>query len=245
MDREYLVNQLMKIAKQNGVDIDAEVLGMIVNKSIFRVVAKGGILQNVGEETKTAALVLNGICRAYYVDGDGNDITRGFSIPGTLCMDEGLFGYRESIVTWETLEETTLMFFDIQEMKKLIYENNQLKDVYIMLLENALRYKIYRENGFLVENATERYIHLKKLYPTICESVKQHYVATYLAILQRFHLYSTYKGCYFNDKRSIFISSNEWRNTYESISYRKIYSIKEKTEKSNTGTISREAWRIQ
>ena len=72
MDREYLVNQLMKIAKQNGVEIDAEVLGMIVNKSIFRVVAKGGILQNVGEETKTAALVLNGICRAYYVDGDGN-----------------------------------------------------------------------------------------------------------------------------------------------------------------------------
>ena len=110
MDREYLVNQLMEIAKQNGVEIDAEVLGMIVNKSIFRVVAKGGILQNVGEETKTAALVLNGICRAYYVDGDGNDITRGFSIPGTLCMDEGLFGYSESIVTWETLEETTLMF---------------------------------------------------------------------------------------------------------------------------------------
>ena len=113
MDREYLVNQLMEIAKQNGVEIDAEVLGMIVNKSVFRVVAKGGILQNVGEETKTAALVLNGICRAYYADGDGNDITRGFSIPGTLCMDEGLFGYRESIVTWETLEETTLMFFDI------------------------------------------------------------------------------------------------------------------------------------
>ena len=163
MDREYLVNQLMEIAKQNGVEIDAEVLGMIVNKSVFRVVAKGGILQNVGEETKTAALVLNGICRAYYVDGDGNDITRGFSIPGTLCMDEGLFGYRESIVTWETLEETTLMIFDIQKMKKIIYENNQLKDVYIMLLENALRYKIYRENGFLVENATERYIHFKKI----------------------------------------------------------------------------------
>lgn len=49
-----------------------------------------------------------------------------------------------------------------------------------MLLENALRYKIYRENGFLVENATERHIHFKKLYPTICESVKQYYVATYL-----------------------------------------------------------------
>ena len=182
MDREYLVNQLMKIVKQNGVEIDAEVLGMIVNKSILRVVSKGSILQNVGEETKTAALVLNGICRAYYVDGDGNDITRGFSISGTFCMDEGLFGYSESIVTWETLEETTLMFFEIQEIKDLIYENNQLKNLYIILLENALRYKIYRENGFLVENATQRYIHFKKLYPMICESVKQQYVATYLGI---------------------------------------------------------------
>lgn len=182
MDREYLVNQLMNIAKQNGVEIDAEILGMIVNATVFRVVSKGSILQNVGEETKTAALVLNGICRAYYVDEDGNDITRGFSIPGTFCMEEGLFGYNESIVTWETLEDTTLMFFEIQEIKELIYENNQLKNTYIMLLENALRYKIYRENGFLVENATQRYVHFKKLYPMICESVKQQYVATYLGI---------------------------------------------------------------
>ena len=110
------------------------------------------------------------------------DITRCFSIPGTFCMDEGLFGYSESIVTWETLEETNLMFFEIQEIKDLIYENNQLKNVYIILLENALRYKIYRENGFLVENATQRYIHFKKLYPMICETVKQHYVVTYLGI---------------------------------------------------------------
>ena len=182
MDREYLVNQLMNIAKQNGVEIDAEILGMIVNATVFRVVSKGSILQNVGEETKTAALVLNGICRAYYVDEDGNDITRGFSIPGTFCMEEGLFGYNESIVTWETLEDTTLMFFEIQEIKELIYENNQLKNTYIMLLENALRYKIYRENGFLVENATQRYVHFKKLYPLICESVKQQYIATYLGI---------------------------------------------------------------
>ena len=182
MDREYLVNQLMKIAKQNGVEIDAEVLGMIVNKSIFRVVAKGGILQNVGEETKTAALVLNGICRAYYVDGDGNDITRGFSIPGTLCMDDGMFGYDDSLCEWETLEETTIMIFNTEDMKKLIYGNDHMKNAYIQLLENALRYKIYRENGFLVENAAERYVHFKKLYPQICSKAAQRHIATYLGI---------------------------------------------------------------
>lgn len=182
MDREYLINQFINIVNQSGVEITADILGAIVNKAVFHVASKGSILQNAGEKTKATALVLNGICRAYYVDGDGNDITRGFSIPGTFCMDEGLFGYSESFVIWETLEETTLMFFEIQQMKELIYENSQLKNVYIMFLENALRYKIYRENGFLVENATERYIHFKKLYPMICNSVKQQYVATYLGI---------------------------------------------------------------
>lgn len=146
MDREYLVNQFINIVKESGVEITADILGAIVNKAVFRVASKGSILQNAGEKVKTTALVLNGICRAYYVDEDGNDITRGFSIPGTFCMDEGLLGYSESFVIWETLEETALMFFEIQQMKELIYENNQLKNVYIMFLENALRYKIYREN---------------------------------------------------------------------------------------------------
>lgn len=182
MDKEYLIHRLNDIAKQNSIHLSEETLESIVNVSVFRVVSKGEILRNTMDENNTAALVLNGMCRAFYVDGDGNDITRGFSIPGTLCMDEGLFGYPESIVTWETLEETIMMIFDVSKMKKIILENDELKNVYIMLLENALRYKIYRENGFLVENATERYLHFKKLYPMICEKVKQHQLASYLGI---------------------------------------------------------------
>ena len=65
---------------------------------------------------------------------------------------------------------------------KIIRENVSFKDVWIHLLESALRYKIYRENGFLVENATERYIHFKKLYPDLSERVPQRHIATYLGI---------------------------------------------------------------
>lgn len=108
MDKDYLIHQLMDLAKQNNIELSEEILGKIVYMSIVHVVSKGEILRQV--------------------------------------------------------------------------ENDELKNVYIMLLENALRYKIYRENGFLVENATERYLHFKKLYPTICEKVKQHHLASYLGI---------------------------------------------------------------
>lgn len=182
MNREYFINKLMNMAKQNGFELDREIIGEVVNNSVFRIIFKGSILKNVGEKADTVALVLSGICRAYYVDGDGNDITRGFAPAGTMCMDEGLFGYSESIATWEALEESTLIIFETKKIKKLIHENIQLKDMYITLLENALRYKLYRENGFLVENATQRYINFKKLYPEICRTVKQHYIATYLGV---------------------------------------------------------------
>lgn len=182
MDKEYLISQLNMIAMQNNVFLSGEILGEIVAISVFKVVNRGEIIRNITDENKTAALVLGGMCRAYYVDEEGNDITRGFSIPGTLCMDEGLFGYPESIVTWETIEETTLMIFDVAKIKDIILKNDELKNIYIMLLENALRYKIYRENGFLVENASERYLHFRKMYPMICDKVKQHQLASYLGI---------------------------------------------------------------
>lgn len=182
MDKEYIVSQLVNTAHKYDVDIDAETLGKIVGMSAIRIIEKGSILRYIGDKTDSAGLILGGIVRCYYVDSEGNDITRGFSIDGALCMDDGIFGYEESICEWEVLEDTVLMVFDVKEIKRLILENDNLKNVYINLLEKALRYKIYRENGFLVENATERYIHFKKLYPEICNRVAKHHIATYLGI---------------------------------------------------------------
>ena len=182
MDKEYLVNQLMNKAHQYDIEIDAQTLGKIVSLSVIRVFEKGSILRHIGDKTDSSGIVLSGLVRCYYIDDNGNDITRGFSIDGALCMDDGLFGYSESICEWEAIEETVLMIYNVGKIKELISENEQLKNVYIKLLENALRYKIYRENGFLVENATERYIHLRKLFPEICGRVSQQYIASYLGI---------------------------------------------------------------
>lgn len=182
MDKKQIVSQLMSIAKQHKIEISSDILEEMVNISVCRVAEKGKSLRHIGDETSNSGLVLSGVVRSFYIDGNGNDITRGFSITGTLCMDEGILGYSESLTEWETLEETTLMVFGVEQIKKLINENDSLKNAYMTFLENALRYKIYRENGFLIENATERYIHFRKLYPTICSSVKQQYIATYLGI---------------------------------------------------------------
>ncbi|HBI52881.1 MAG TPA: hypothetical protein DDX72_08895 [Ruminococcaceae bacterium] len=182
MNKQIIIEQLAALAETYKLDLDNNTLEQIVMLSTFRIIEKGTLLRSIGDSTDTAALVLDGMARCYYIDGDGNDITRGFSVKGTLCMDDGMFGYTESLTEWETLTDTTLMFFNVGEIKQLINENDALKNTYIQLLENALKYKIYRENGFLVENASERYIHFRKMFPEICQTVKQQYIATYLGI---------------------------------------------------------------
>ena len=182
MDKNYLVGQLKLYANANQIIVNEELLGDIVSKATFRVVPKGEILSSIGDDTSTAGLILSGLTRCYYIDEDGNDITRGFAAEGYMCMDEGFFGYPERICMWEAIEESTVMFCNTSDIKRIIRENVEFKDIWIKLLENALRYKIYRENGFLVENATERYLHFKKLYPSLNDRVPQKHIATYLGI---------------------------------------------------------------
>ena len=182
MDKNYFVEQLKIFAERLHISVGEELLGTIVNKATFRILPKGQIISSIGDDTSEAGLVLSGLSRCYYIDNDGNDITRGFAPEGFMCMDEGFFGYPERICMWETLQETTIMFCRTADIKVLIKENAAFKDLWICLLEQALRYKIYRENGFLVENATERYIHFKKLYPDLSRKVPQKHIATYLGI---------------------------------------------------------------
>ena len=75
-----------------------------------------------------------------------------------------------------------VLFADAVERIELILGDERLKSVWIDLLEGSLRYKIYRENGFLVENATERYLAFRKRFPELISRIPQRYIATYLGI---------------------------------------------------------------
>jgi len=182
MDKSYIISQMKALSKKLCLDFDDEVYDSVIEFSEFKVYSKGSLLAGIGDKAAKAGIVMNGVVRSYYIDGDGNDITQFFSKEGSFCMDEGMMGFDEIIKMWEAVEESTVMIFDVKKMKELIFSSEKLKTLWIELLESGMRYKIYRENGFLVENATERYLHFRKLYPELCGIVPQKHIATYLGI---------------------------------------------------------------
>ena len=182
MDKSYIVKQLRELSDKVGLALSDAVLDEVIDFSKFKVYSKGAILANSGEKASYAGIVMNGVVRSYYIDGDGNDITQWFATEGSMCMDSGMYGFDEMTAMWEAIEESTVMLFEVKKMKALIHSDEYLKSLWIDLLEGGMRYKIYRESGFLTENATERYLKFRENYPDLLTRVPQRYIATYLGI---------------------------------------------------------------
>ena len=182
MSKDYIIEQLKQLAAIHDLSIDEDILNRAIDMAHFKVFSKGTLLKSIGDRADAVGLVIDGLVRCYYIDSDGSDMTRGFGFEGGMIMDEGVLGYSEYICMWETLEDSTVMFFGTEEFDRFIMSSEALKALWIRVLKDGLRYKMYRETGFLVESAAERYLHFKKLFPKLCESVPQKHIATYLGI---------------------------------------------------------------
>ena len=182
MNKDHIIGQLKRLTAIHDLSVDEDILSRAVEMAHFKVFSKGTLLKSIGDRADTVGLVLDGLVRCYYIDSDGSDMTRGFGFEGGMIMDEGVLGYSEHICMWETLEDSTVMLFGTEEFDRFIMSSETLKTLWIQALKDGLRYKMYRENGFLIESAAERYLHFKKLFPKLCETVPQKHIATYLGI---------------------------------------------------------------
>ena len=182
MDKAYLIKQLKNLSDGFGLGISEDAIEKAISFSRFKIYSKGEVIARTGDKATAAGFVISGVVRSYYVDNDGNDITQYFASEGSWCVDSGMVGFEEMQANWEAIEDVTVMLFDVADMRALIYSDEQLKNVWIMALESGMRYKIYRENGFLVESATERYVAFRKRYPQLADRVPLRYIATYLGI---------------------------------------------------------------
>lgn len=122
-----------------------------------------------------------GLCRQYYLDADGNDITRGFAVEGEFCCTECHIQGEWAAFNVETLEACEMLAFRFEDLTQL-RDSTYMKEVYIGALEKCLRRRIYREADFMMKNAQDRYIAFCQSYPEYEARVRQVYLASYLGM---------------------------------------------------------------
>ena len=133
---------------------------------------------------KECYYIVKGLCRQYYIDDSGADVTRGFISEGGFCCTEALFESDRSRYSIETLEECHMLVFRPRDVEAKLKDSMYMHQVYIAALVLNIRNRIRRENMFLTCSAVERYQQFLKSYPELRNRIKQVHLATYLGINQ-------------------------------------------------------------
>ena len=144
--------------------------------------SKGEIILGIGSSMNKVFLVLNGIARSYYLDDEGNDVTKLFYPEMSLIAGESFFQMGKSIQSFEALEDVDTLSFNAKELKEYFLKLPVLQELYIKFLENSIIYKMHREYGFQIKHAAERYLDFQKEFPHLEQRVNQSYIASYLGI---------------------------------------------------------------
>lgn len=139
------------------------------------------VLLRVGEAPSWYYFLYKGLCRQYYLDTGGGDVTRGFATEGEFCCTECHIQSAVSAYYVETLENCEALAFRYETLDQL-RDSPYMKDVYIGALEKQLRQRIYREASFMAERAVDRYRSFRRSYPNYETRVRQAYLASYLGM---------------------------------------------------------------
>ncbi|MBS7008806.1 Crp/Fnr family transcriptional regulator [Anaerostipes sp.] len=150
-------NIISKIFKDHNLSPGEEKLNQIVMIAQEINFPAGTTIQDIGMEQKYLYLIIKGAARSYYIDVNGNDVTKRFLIEDEFAVGESLF-LTESLEVFEALENLKCLRFEAERFKDIILSDNTLSMIYIKMLEQTVIYKMHREYSFQNMPAKERYL---------------------------------------------------------------------------------------
>ncbi len=136
-----------------------------------------------GDTPKTVGFNLDGIFRLYYVDEDGNDMTKGFSTAGEFVISySALAQQRPSFFSIEALVDTHILQFSYSQWMQMVEADIRWYPLLFKLLERVYIMKEMRERSFLVDSATDRYLAFQREYPHLQGKIKLYHIASFIGI---------------------------------------------------------------
>jgi CRP-like cAMP-binding protein len=165
----------------------------------YKKIKKNQYLLEAGNKLSDIGYNINGLFRYFYIDYEGNDITKYFVSDNNFILSiSSLIEQAPSLFYIQALTDSDVLLAPADRVFELIQRNAYWQKIYKYLLETTYILKEKREAEFLLYDATDRYLHFMQECPEIIKNAKQHYIASYLGIAPE-HL-SRIRAQLLNDK---------------------------------------------
>lgn len=159
---------------------DRNLINEIVKMSMIKSVKKGEYLIRQGQQAEYLFFLIEGICRGFFVDINGKDITDCLMYKsGTPIMATSDLS-NTSQITIEALVNSTVLCVSLEGFKNLLECFAEVNALYRHLLQNSN--DLHRSLKIMAYQFTamQRYHWFLKNYPGIIDKISHKYIASYL-----------------------------------------------------------------
>lgn len=165
-----------------GIKMNRNIAEMINGEASFVEFPEKHIVLLEGMKSSNLFLIIRGIVRGYYIDDQGNDITKCFSSEKEFFSSEGLRTGRVSSFTIECLEACQCIRLPYELVHKIMKEDENLKNFFLNYNLSEIEKLEKKAKNLALMNAEERYIDFCKQYPYLHNRVELKYIASYIGI---------------------------------------------------------------
>lgn len=158
-------------------------LSQISGITSFSEIDKGNVFVRLNSPNSKEYFVLNGICRSYLLNPDGEEVTISFfsenSVlsPYTTRTREG-----RSSLNFQALTPVKIGVMDAKAFEHLMVENLEIREFGNTVLRQELREKIDKEIGMASLTAKDRLIKFRERHPLFENLIPHPTISSYLGI---------------------------------------------------------------
>ncbi len=146
-------------------------------------VKKGETFIRQNRRNKKEYFVLEGVCRSYLINPEGEEITISFFTSKSVLSPYTTRTKEEiSILYFQALTEVKIVSIDAAKFEKLMINNLEIRNFGNTVLRNELALKVDKEIGLASLPAKERLIKFRKQFPMLENLIPNSYIASYLGI---------------------------------------------------------------
>lgn len=165
-----------------GIKLDESAADMINQRALIVNFPAGHIALLEGDRSSNIYYIIKGIVRGYYIDEQGNDITKCFCSENKFFSSEGYRTESASSFTIECLENCKCIQIPYELVHEITGKDMYLSNLFTQYYLKEVGNLENRLKNLVLMNAEERYLNFCKQYPNIYDRVELKYIASFIGI---------------------------------------------------------------
>lgn len=168
---------------QSIYPVSGHSLKQIIDLSEYQEIGKGTCFIEKGKHNYSEYFLLEGVCRSYVLNPEGEEITIAFYNPGSVLSPwvtrtvEGI-----SNLNFQALTDLKVGLMDASKFLNLMVDNLEAREFGNMVLKIELTHKVDKEIGHASLTARERLLKFREDFALLENLVPHTTIATYLGI---------------------------------------------------------------